>query len=152
MNELLEPILLKDEFVFNGTIDQLNEKIRLDNHSKFRTEWSEYNRFKFFAKWSLGTLTVRGFPGTVEGIKGFAELKKIGENRTKVELRTEVRIELYFFLIILTFICVVGLATQTDFPLWILVLIPVGLLWFWFVYRVQEKMLFGKMKKYLTGK
>jgi uncharacterized membrane protein YobD (UPF0266 family) len=92
----------------------------------------------------------RGFPTAIDGIKGFAELKNIEGNKTKVELKTKVRFELYFFLIILTVICAAGLATQSDFPIWLLLLIPVGLLWFWFVYRVQEKMLFKKLREYLT--
>ena len=150
MNGFLEPILLKEEFIFNGTIDELNERIRLNNDKKFRTKWSEYNRFEFFAKWSLGTLMFRGFPTAVDGIKGFAELKRIGENKTHVLLKTKVRIELYFFLIILTIMCVAGLATQSDFPIWLLLLIPFGLLWFWFVYRIQEKMLFKKLREYLA--
>lgn len=152
MNVFLESILLKDGFIFNGTIDQLNEKIRLDNNKKFSTEWTERDKFKFVSKWSLGILYVSGFPNAVDGIRGFAELKRIGENKTQVELKTKVRIELYFFLIILTIICIAGLSTQSDFPLWILLLIPVVLFWFWFVYRVQEKMLFTKLKKYLTDK
>ncbi|MEP0212484.1 MAG: hypothetical protein ABJD66_04685 [Cellulophaga sp.] len=152
MNKLLESTLLKDEFIFNGTIDHVNEKIRFNNNKKFRTEWTEYNKFKFLSKWSLGTLYVTGFPNAVEGIKGFAELKKIGETKTKVELKTKVRIELYFFLILMISISVIGLITQSDFPSWILLLIPFGLLWFWFVYRVQEKILFNKLKNYLTEK
>lgn len=149
MNKLLEPILLKEEFLFNGTIDKLNEKIRLHNNKKFKTEWLEYNKFKFFSKWSIGTLYVRGFPSAVDGIGGFAELKRIGENKTHVALKTKVRIELYFFLVVLTIICIVGIATQSDFPIWILLLIPAGLLWFWFVYRVQEKILFKKLRNYI---
>ena len=150
MNGFLEPILLKEEFIFNGNIDELNERIRLNNNKKFRTKWSKPNRFVFFAKWSLGTLNFRGFPTAVDGIKGFAELERIGESKTQVLMKTKVRIELYFFLVILSVICVAGLTTQSDFPIWILLLIPVGLLWFWFVYRVQEKMLFKKLREYLT--
>ena len=149
MNGFLEPIILKEEFIFNGTINELNERIRLNNDKKFRTKWSESNKFEFFAKWSLGTLMFRGFPTAVDGIKGFAELKLIGENKTRVLLKTKVRIELYIFLVILTIMCVAGLATQSDFPIWLLLLIPFGLLWFWFVYRIQEKMLFKKLREYL---
>jgi len=150
MNELLDPILLKDEFIFNGTIDQLNEKIRLNYNKKFSTEWSEDNKFKFVSNWSIGTLMVRGFPNAVEGIKGYAKLKKIDNNKTKVELKTKVRIELYVFLIIMTIIIPIGFIFEKDFPNWMILLLPAGILWFWFVYRVQEKMLFGKLKKYLT--
>ncbi|SFR82797.1 hypothetical protein [Maribacter stanieri] len=150
MEKFLDPILLKEEFIFNGTIDELNEKIHLNNDKKFRTKWSEYNRFEFFAKWSLGTLIFRGFPTAVDGIKGFAELTRKGEYKTHVLLKTKVRIEFYFFLIILTTMCVAGLATQSDFPIYLLLLIPFGLLWFWFIYRVQEKMLFRKLRKYLN--
>jgi hypothetical protein len=150
MNEFLEPILLKEEFIYNGTVEELNEQIRLNNNKKFRTKWSESNRFEFFAKWSLGTLFFRGFPTAVDGIKGFAELKNIDGNKTQVHLKTKVRFELYFFLIILCIMCIAGLITQPDFPIWLLLLIPFGVIWFWFVYRVQEKMLFKKLREYLT--
>ncbi|SEM31504.1 hypothetical protein SAMN04488008_1156 [Maribacter orientalis] len=93
MEKFLDPILLKERFIFKGTIDQLSEKIRLNNNQKFRTEWSAYNRFQFFAKWSLGTLMIKYFPGATDGIKGFAELKNIGDNKTVVHLKTKVRIE-----------------------------------------------------------
>ena len=151
MTKLLEPILLKEIFFFNGSIDQLNEKIRLHNDKKFRTEWSEYDKFKFVAHWSFGILSLRGFPSRIDGIRGFAELSEFGENQTKVELKTEVRIELYFFLIISTLLCVIGLATQEDFPLGLFFIIPFGLLWFWFVYRMQEKVLFEKLRNYIKA-
>lgn len=152
MTKFLSPILLKDEFVFNGTIDELNEKIRLNNHKKFRTEWLKYDKFKFFSNLSLGTLQLRGFQGLVEGIKGVADLTEINGNRTKVEMTTKVRIELYFFLTVLLIICTVGFATQTDFPIWLFLFVPLTLLWFWFVNRVQEKILFANLKKYLMEK
>ncbi|MFD2588771.1 hypothetical protein ACFSQJ_17730 [Croceitalea marina] len=151
MNEYLSPILLKDELVFNGTIDQLNEKIRLDNNKNFRTVWIEYNKFKFIANWSLGTLIVRGFPKAADGIKGYAELKKIGENKTKVVLRTEVRIELYLILIILAIVTIGNLIIGQEFPVLIFLLVLAFTIWFWFVYRLQEKILFNKLKKYLTN-
>lgn len=151
MSEILSPILLKDHFIFNGTINELHEKIRFDNNKKFRTEWSDYNKFKFVANWSIGTLIVRGWPNAVEGIKGFAELKEIGENKTRVELTTKVRVELYFFLVIFTFIIIIGLATESEVPKWLPLIVPVGLLWFWFVYRLQEKALFAKLKNYLMN-
>ena len=151
MNEYLSPILLKDAFVFNGTIDQLNEKIRLDNNKKFRTEWTAYNRFKFIANWSLGTLIVRGFPKAADGIKGYAELKKIGENKTKVDLRTEVRVELYLILIIIGIVTIGNLIMGQEFPISIFLLVLAFPIWFWLVYRVQEKILFNRLKKYLTN-
>tara|TARA_B100000949_G_C13969566_1_gene320485 strand:- start:62 stop:520 length:459 start_codon:yes stop_codon:yes gene_type:complete len=152
MNELLKPFLLNDEFIFNGTIDQLNEKIRFQNNKKFRTDWIQYNEFKFFSKWSFGTLVITGIPNAFDGIKGYANLQQIGENKTKVELRTKVRIELYIFLVFIIFICVIGFIADSDFPSWILILIPSGLLWFWFVYRVQERILFNQLKNYLVSK
>ena len=149
MNKFLSAILLTDDFIFNGTIKELNEKIRFDNNKKFRTEWTDYNKFKFISKWSLGTLIIRGFPNAVEGIKGFAELKEIGENKTQVALTTKVRVEFYFFLAMFLFFYILGFLSDTEMPEWLPLLIPIGFVWFWFVYRVQEKLLFSKLKKYL---
>ncbi len=151
MDEFLTPILLKEEFVFDGTIEQLNEKIRLNNNKKFKTEWSEYNRFKFTAKWSLGTLIIDGFPKATDGIGGFAELKKISDIKTKVELRTKIRSELYFVIILVPLVYIVAIVSKQEFSNWTLLYFPLILLWFWFVYRVQEKMLFKKVKDYLTN-
>ena len=66
-------------------------------------------------------------------------------------MTTKVRVELYFFLAMFAFIYVVGLASETDIPEWFPLIIPVCLLWFWFVYRVQEKMLFARLKNYLMN-
>ena len=81
------------------------------------------------------------FRTALDGIKGFAEFKRNGGNKTHILMKIKVQIELYFFLIILTIICVAGLAAQSDFPNSLLLLIPFVPVWFWLVYRIQEKML-----------
>lgn len=152
MNKFLEPILLKDEFIFYGSVDELKEKIKLDNDKKFTIEWSDNYNFKFLSNWSIGTLIVKGFPNAADGIKGYAKLKSFGENKTKIELKTKVRIELYFFLILMSLMIISGFFAEDDFPNWMFLLLPAGLTWFWFVYRVQERMLFNRLKKYLNEK
>lgn len=87
----------------------------------------------------------------VEGIKGFVKLTEIESGKTKVEMKTKIRIELYFFaLVFFVIIIITGLLDEKSWPLWIYGLLPIGLLWFWWVYRIQEKGLFKRFKKYLS--
>ena len=104
--------------------------------------------FKFVSNFSLGTLIINYFP--VEGIKGFAKLSELENGKTVVEMRTKIRIELYFFLVISITMIAVGLFSKESWPIWSFALFPLGLLWFWWVYRIQEKGLFKKLKKYLS--
>ena len=149
MSKFLSLLVLRDSFIFNGTIKELNEKLYLDNGRRFRIEWTGYNSFKFFAKLSLGTLIVSGMPSAAEGIKGFAELKEVENNTTQIHLKTKVRIELYFFLSIFIVFYIIGLASEGKIPDWFPLILPCGLLWFWFVYRIQENILFASLKNYL---
>jgi hypothetical protein len=150
MKGVLSRIILKDEFLFNGTVEQLEEKLRFQNNQKFRIEWVDYQSFKFLSNFSLGTMMVKFNPGFADGIKGYAQLIETESSKTKVSLRTKIRIELYFFLAVMLIAIIAVLVSEEVFPLWMLWLTPLGLLWFWFVYRMQEQILFSKLKNYLT--
>ncbi|MBC7000855.1 hypothetical protein [Cytophaga sp. FL35] len=69
--------------------------------------------------------------------------------KTKVDLTTKIRIELYLFTLIFLIIIIAGLISNETLPFWIYGLLPIGLVWFWWVYRVQEKGLFKKLTKYI---
>ncbi len=66
MKGVLSNITLKDEFLFDGTIELLGEKLRFQNNKKFRVEWIDHQSFKFLSNFSLGTLMVNNNPGVVE--------------------------------------------------------------------------------------
>lgn len=145
---MLDKLILKDSLEFNGTKSELKELIRFKKDRGFRLEWIDDSTFKFVSNFSLGTLIVNYFP--VEGIKGFAKLSEMENGKITVEMRTKIRIELYFFLIISVIIITVGLFSEKSWPIWTFSLFPIGLLWFWWVYRIQEKGLFKRLKKYLS--
>lgn len=144
---MLNKLILKDSLEFNGTKSDLKELIRFKKDRGFRLEWIDDSTFKFLSNFSLGTLIVNYLP--VEGIKGFAKLSELENGKTKVDLTTKIRIELYFFTIIFGIILIATLLAKEPLPLWIYGLLPVGLIWFWWVYRIQEKGLFKKLKNYL---
>ncbi len=145
---MLDKLILKDSLEFNGSKSELKEFIRFKTDCGFRLEWMDDSTFKFVSNFSLGTLIINYFP--VEGIKGFAKLSELENGKTVVEMRTKIRIELYFFLVISITMIAVGLFSKESWPIWSFALFPLGLLWFWWVYRIQEKGLFKKLKKYLS--
>src|SRR5690606_13879939 len=133
---------------FNGTPSELKEFIRFQEERDFRLEWIDNSTFKFVSTLSLGTLIVNYT--RVEGIKGFAKLMEMREGSTNVQLNTIIRIELYFFSLISIIMISVGLFSNESWPKWTFALFPIGLLWLWWVYRMQEKTLFAKLKKYIN--
>ena len=58
-------------------------------------------------------------------------------------------IELYFITFVFSFIFFCGYMSGEEFPLWVYLLQPISLIWFWFVLRVQEKRLFKNFKTYI---
>lgn len=147
---MIDQILLKDSCEFNGTISELKEKIRLKREREFDLEWIDQNEFKFSSNFSLGTLIVDGFSEATDGIKGYGKISETGNGNTRIELNTKMRIELYFALFVFVFIFFCGYMAGENFPVWIYLLLPVSLLWFWFIFRVQEKLLFKKFKNYIN--
>jgi len=146
---LIDKILLKDSIDFNGTIPELKEKIRQNREGEFELEWIDQYDFKFLSHFSLGTLIVNGFPGATDGIKGYGNLSETGNGNTRIKLKTKLRIELYFALFVFVFIFFCGFMADENFPIWIYFLLPISLLWFWFIFRIQEKRLFEKFKNYI---
>ncbi len=73
MEEIIDKLLLKDKIEFNGSVDELNQRINQRKGRKFNVEWISDNEFKFLSKWSIGTLMVDG-AGMVDGIKGYAKI------------------------------------------------------------------------------
>ncbi len=88
-------------------------------------------------------------PGYFDGIKGYAVLTELNNGNTKIELSTKLRFEMYFLGILFIVFLPIFLFNKENLPIWTLFLFPVMIIWFWFVYRLQEKRLFEKVKKYL---
>lgn len=117
------------------------------NSDNFRLQWTDTYRFKFIANSSDGTMLFLGSPA--EGIKGFAHICKVNQNKTLLILQTKIRIELYLILLFFIMIISAGFFLKENIPIWVYGVFPISLYWFWFTYRVQEKKLFEKLKEFL---
>ncbi|RMB63816.1 hypothetical protein EAX61_00030 [Dokdonia sinensis] len=151
LGKFINKIILSDEIVYSGSIDELNEKIRLNNNKRVQIEWQDYHHFLFFSKWSLGTLQIRGFYRSDLGISGYATLISQEDGTSKIILRTRVRIELYLLAGFTILANLIGLITQDDTSYVTLLYIPLILIWFWLIYRFQEKILFKRLKSVLNS-
>lgn len=149
MNQkFLNKIILKDSIEYDGSANELKQIIREEGNLGFRVKWIDHSTFKFISNISLGTLLVNYLP--VEGIKGIAKISELNNGKTIVELNTKIRIELYFFAVISIVLISVGLFSEEPWPIWTFAFFPIALLWFWWVYRLQEKGLFKRLKKYIA--
>jgi L-asparagine transporter-like permease len=149
MKDFIEKILLRESFELNSSILELKEQIRSKKERKFNLDWISDNEFKFLSKVSIGTIMLNYNPGYFDGIKGYAVLTELNNGNTKIELSTKLRFEMYFLGILFIVFLLLFLFNKENLPIWTLFLFPVMIIWFWFVYRFQEKRLFEKVKKYL---
>ena len=150
MEEIIEKILLKDKIEYQGSIEELKKKLNDSKNRKYKVEWISNKEFKFLSNWSLGTMIVNGLPGTVDGIKGYGIIEEKKENnKLEIQLKTKIRIEMYFIIGIFLIFFVVAIFSEEKFPNWIYFLLPIFLIWFWGVYRIQENLLFKKVKQHI---
>lgn len=149
MKSLVEKTLLKESFEFKGSLSELKEHIRFNRERKFRLDWVSDTEFKFLAKVSVGTMMLYYNPKSIDGIKGYAKLTEMENGKTKIEMRTKLRVEMYIIGFLFLLFLSIFLFSNKNLPFWILFLFPVMAFWFWFVYRFQEKRLFEKVKQYL---
>lgn len=139
MKNLIKKTLLTESIEFNGSVSELKEYIRFKNERKFKLDWISDTEFKFLANVSIGTVIVNHNPGFFDGIKGYAKLTELNNGKTKIELRTQLRVEMYIIGVLFLVFLSIFLFSNENLPLWILFLFPAMILWFGFVYRFQEK-------------
>ena len=142
-------MLLKDSIIFKGTSTQLKKHLQKNIEDEFYIDWLSEDEFKFISTSSFGTLVFHNSPTSVEGIKGFAKIHQLENDTLKIDLKTKIRIEIYFILFTFVFIFFCFYMSGEYFPKWLYSLLPISILWFWFIYRVQEKRLFNKFKNYI---
>jgi len=70
LKNLIDFITLNEEIIFPDSKENLIKKIQ-NNEKKFRIKWSNLSSFKFYSRFSIGTLYMQGFPKIMEGIRGF---------------------------------------------------------------------------------
>lgn len=149
MKDLIDKTLLKESIEYNGSISELKEQIRFKKERKFKLEWISNKEFKVISKISIGTIIIDLNPGYFDGIKGYGKLTELNNDKTEVKLTTKLRIEMYFVGILFVIFLLVFFFSDENMPIWTLFLFPVTIIWFWFIYRFQEKLLFEKVRKYI---
>ncbi|WP_136669429.1 hypothetical protein [Flavobacterium sp. H122] len=152
MKELIDKTLLIESIEFNGSIIELKERFRNEKDQKFILEWFSENEFKILSKISLGTLISNSNPGLFDGIKGYGKLTELQSGKTKIDLKTKLRVELYFTVIIPILAIIVSLLSGKETPLWSIFVFPFITLWFWSILRYQERILFRKFINYINPK
>ncbi len=151
MKEFIEKALLKESIEFNGSVTELKEKIRIATERKFKLEWISENEFTILSKISLGTFIFISNPKYFDGIKGFGKLTELKNGKTQIDLKTKLRIELYFIGIIPVFTILITFLSGKEVPPSSIFLLPFIFFWFWFIYRIQEKILFRKFRNYIKA-
>lgn len=144
---MLNKITLTEFIYYEIPQDELKKLMQSKTSDNFRLQWIDTYRFKFISNASDGTMLFLG--SSVEGIKGFAHICKISQNKTLLILETKIRTELYTILVFLVIIVLAGLFSKEAIPIWIYGVAPISLYWFWYTYRVQEKKLFETLKKFI---
>ncbi|BDD00591.1 hypothetical protein [Persicobacter psychrovividus] len=147
MNAILNKILLSKEIPVNLSYDELNEVILKIDQKLFRIHELQSGEYKFLSNFSLGTAIVKGNPGMIEGIKIFGEIQKKTNSTSILVVTSKLRIELVFICIFWIGMILFQIFGNDKMSLLInMLMFPVILIWFWFVYRIQEKSLLKKVE------
>ena len=78
-------ILLFENIQFEGSTEELINRLKSREANKFQIKWIAPNEFKFFAQISDGTLIVDYNPNLIEGIKGYAKFKEEEDGIVEIE-------------------------------------------------------------------
>ena len=92
-------------------------------------------------------------PEFTEGIKTFCKFSLTENNTVKVNLYTKIRIELYLTCLFWLSVILVAIFGKERIPFWIyLILFPVMLISFFYIYRTQEISLQRDVEMFLKKK
>lgn len=139
MSGIMNKILLSKEVSLSTSPNQLNEIFSKMDSKSFRVKKLTARKYKFLARFSLGTLIFGSTPGIVEGIKVYGEIKSTSDTKTTIEFTTELRIELILICFFWFVVILIQIFGNETFPIWVnLLIFPLFLFWFWFIYRKQE--------------
>lgn len=139
MSGIMNKILLSKEVSLSTSPNQLNKIFSKMDSKSFRVKKLTPRKYKFLARFSLGTLIFGSTPGIVEGIKVYGEIKSTSDTKTTIEFTTELRIELILICFFWFVVILIQIFGNETFPIWVnLLIFPLFLFWFWFIYRKQE--------------
>jgi len=148
MNAIWNKILLFKQIRVESSFEDINCLISEMNQKEFGIKKLAHGEYKFLSNISLGTAIVQGNSGLIEGIKIYCKIIKQPDSTVLIRITSKLRIELIVISIVWLGVIFLQIFGNEEFPLWInIVLFPMVLLWFGFVYRVQEKALLKKVEK-----
>ncbi len=140
LNDLLS---LRDKVVVYQPLRVVLEKLETGKPSGFSIRKSEDETFVFEVNFALTT-------GMGPGIVGRAKPMKTQEENTTIELTTKPQASVCFSIVLAPVFIIAMFFVEETIPLWIPAILLIMPLWFFFILRFQEKMLFDKMKSFLT--
>lgn len=142
---------MKHFFILDKTIEinqsqeEIKTRINTIKNSSYSYSWKRRDLIKFSSKISFGTLIVKGLPNASPGIQLFGEIKSLENSKSELRLFTKFRIEYIITIVFFIAIFYVDIFGDEKIPIWLYLLLPILLLWFQFVYRVQEKSLLNEV-------
>jgi hypothetical protein len=149
MSKLIKLLTIDKEFVFIGQMGDLMEKLK--NAKSINYEILSEREIKFMPNISWGTMVMAGGHGLVDGINIRASVNDLDSDRLKISLRTRVRPE-HYFLIVLFIFFFMGVIFSSESKWLVLYVFGLWIIchsWFQFIYRLQENYLVDKIVKRL---
>ncbi len=134
---------LSKELRFIGEKEEFKTLTAKTKEELFTIKWKSKDKFEITPTISVGTIYshLYHFP-----IKVYGYISKAESNVLKINLATKFRGEHIFFASVLILITLGGIFISWIFTL-VILLIPISLLWFGFVYRGQEEQLCTELRK-----
>jgi len=150
MSSFFNPISLTRVFELKAPIQAVTSHISRTTPTGFSVTRLSNFEFIFLADLSLGTLIKNGRPPAVNGIQTRVVLTQTGKNATAVTFSTKRRFELILTLVAWILVALFQLISKQTIPVWITTAFFPGLLvFFFFIYRLQEMALQSKAEAYL---
>lgn len=144
--------LLYQKFDISASIENIENNLSEDTGFGFTIEEVENHQYKCVSNFSLGTMVVRSTKSQPDGIKLYMSLESLNPFRTEIILRSKLRPELALMAgILLLFAIFTIINPSPNLNDKNNLIFPIGLIWLWLAYRVQEYLLMQKIKKYLMS-
>lgn len=148
---ILRKSTIDKEFIFNGGLDEFLNLLN-PTYCKymFQVTKLEKENFEITAKSSLGIMIVNG--NAVNGINVFGTIQSINSETLSIRMKTKIRAELYICFLIIIFCLILMFKNFGEVPFWPFLFSFLPILWFNWLYMIQNKELIDDIVKYLDLK
>ncbi|MEM9833791.1 MAG: hypothetical protein AAF944_24390 [Bacteroidota bacterium] len=139
--KLLDKLLINEEFIYTGNLEELERDLRVLEDKSILIQKLDEQKIKFKSTFSWGTLKATDGFQVVEGINVMALTNQLDENLLKLKFITKLRPEHYFIAALYILFIAIMIVQKEEvwvclllFGLWIVFHIC-----FHWVYRMQER-------------